>query len=319
MAYLIGTDEAGYGPNLGPLVITATVWKVPDQIQHEDLYSALESVITSTKEVGTSRIWMADSKQVYKSKGSLAPLEIGVLSAYCAAGCDMIGRWQEIWKTLAAVDNVEFQLLPWYVEYDESLPIDATQEAIDTAATTLKEGLSAAGIELCGIHSSAVLPRPFNESLREYEKKSEILSRQTFQLVFDQIANLSGDIRVLCDQHGGRRKYAGLLQECCDQESVEIRCENETGSCYGWHREETSIEFRFQPQADSILAVALASMSSKFVRELAMRAFNRYWCDQLDDLQPTAGYPVDAGRFKEQISKVQAQLGITDQILWRRK
>ena len=30
MAYLIGTDEAGYGPFLGPLVIATSVWQVPD-------------------------------------------------------------------------------------------------------------------------------------------------------------------------------------------------------------------------------------------------------------------------------------------------
>ncbi len=30
MPYLLGTDEAGYGPNLGPLVISASVWEVPD-------------------------------------------------------------------------------------------------------------------------------------------------------------------------------------------------------------------------------------------------------------------------------------------------
>ena len=28
MPYLVGTDEAGYAPNLGPLVISATVWWV---------------------------------------------------------------------------------------------------------------------------------------------------------------------------------------------------------------------------------------------------------------------------------------------------
>ena len=27
MQLMIGTDEAGYGPNLGPLVVTATAWR----------------------------------------------------------------------------------------------------------------------------------------------------------------------------------------------------------------------------------------------------------------------------------------------------
>src|SRR3954452_13849763 len=31
MGILIGMDEAGYGPHLGPLVIAATVWHVPDE------------------------------------------------------------------------------------------------------------------------------------------------------------------------------------------------------------------------------------------------------------------------------------------------
>ena len=39
MGYLIGTDEAGYGPNLGPLVITATTWHVPGTPKLADLSS----------------------------------------------------------------------------------------------------------------------------------------------------------------------------------------------------------------------------------------------------------------------------------------
>ncbi len=30
MTFLIGTDEAGYGPNYGPLVVSATVWEIDD-------------------------------------------------------------------------------------------------------------------------------------------------------------------------------------------------------------------------------------------------------------------------------------------------
>ena len=31
MGFLIGMDEAGYGPNLGPLVVAATVWEVEEE------------------------------------------------------------------------------------------------------------------------------------------------------------------------------------------------------------------------------------------------------------------------------------------------
>ena len=46
MGYLIGTDEAGYGPNLGPLVISASVWHVPrinslPDLARLDLYEQL--------------------------------------------------------------------------------------------------------------------------------------------------------------------------------------------------------------------------------------------------------------------------------------
>ncbi len=37
MGYVLGTDEAGYGPNLGPLVVTATLWEVPDDSQEDNL------------------------------------------------------------------------------------------------------------------------------------------------------------------------------------------------------------------------------------------------------------------------------------------
>ncbi len=45
MAYLIGTDEAGYAPNLGPLVITCTVWRVAKGPADLDLYRLLEAVV----------------------------------------------------------------------------------------------------------------------------------------------------------------------------------------------------------------------------------------------------------------------------------
>ena len=58
-------------------------------------------------------------------------------------------------------------------------------------------------------------------------------------------------------------------------------------------------------------------MASKYLRELAMLAFNDYWRSRVPNLQPTAGYPQDAKRFRAEIAEVQRQLHIADRVLWR--
>ncbi len=73
----------------------------------------------------------------------------------------------------------------------------------------------------------------------------------------------------------------------------------------GWKRGLPRRESGFCPSA-------LASMTSKYVRELAMQAFNEFWVSRVPGLQPTAGYPADAKRFHAQIRHVQQQLGIPD-------
>ena len=40
---------------------------------------------------------------------------------------------------------------------------------------------------------------------------------------------------------------------------------------------------------------------------------------RIPGLRPTAGYPVDARRFKQDIAVVQQELGIEDRVIWRQK
>ncbi len=63
------------------------------------------------------------------------------------------------------------------------------------------------------------------------------------------------------------------------------------------------------------MPTALASMTSKYLRELSMRAFNDYWCGRVQNLAPTAGYPRDARRFMNDIQTVQAKLGIAKALM----
>ena len=72
MPYLIGIDEAGYAPNLGPLVVGGTLWEVPEP--DCDLYHLLRSSVSRS---GSARkVAIADSKLLH-SPDSLQNLEIG--------------------------------------------------------------------------------------------------------------------------------------------------------------------------------------------------------------------------------------------------
>ena len=45
MGRLVGMDEAGYGPNLGPLVVAATAWDTPGDPATLDLFAAFDTVL----------------------------------------------------------------------------------------------------------------------------------------------------------------------------------------------------------------------------------------------------------------------------------
>ena len=48
MGLLIGMDEAGYGPNLGPLVVTVTEWEVPGSPREFDLWAAMSDIASQS-------------------------------------------------------------------------------------------------------------------------------------------------------------------------------------------------------------------------------------------------------------------------------
>jgi hypothetical protein len=124
---------------------------------------------------------------------------------------------------------------------------------------------------------------------------------------------------VQCDKFGGRNRYAPLLQTTFPEYLVEVLRESRALSLYRWGPAERRVEFQFAAKGERFLPSALASMTSKYLRELAMLAFNHFWTQRVPGLAPTAGYPTDARRFKRDIAAVQSKLGIDDRVLWRCK
>jgi ribonuclease HII len=325
LAYLIGTDEAGYGPNLGPLVVAATLWRLDDDLLQADLYRHLAPIVVGSGEgraacakAARSVIW-ADSKEVYSTAVGIGTLERGVLAALASLG-QAPDDWRELWACLAPGPSAELDAAPWMSGFFQRLPLAADRGEIDELGRSLRHAFQSKGIRLVGIHGRAVFPSEFNDLVRHCGNKATALSEVTLELAARIVAGLPpAPIRLLCDKHGGRNRYAALLHRFFDDSLVEVQRETRGESSYRIRLAAGIVEARFQCRGESALPIALASMCAKYLRELAMRAFNDYWRRRVPGLVPTAGYPADARRFKKAIAAAQAELGIPDAALWRHR
>src|SRR5437899_1487405 len=81
MAWMIGIDEAGYGPNLGPLVMTSVAWRVPDTLVAANLWHVLSQGVRRQGDADKGQVVVDDSKAVYSSSTGLGPLETSVVAA----------------------------------------------------------------------------------------------------------------------------------------------------------------------------------------------------------------------------------------------
>jgi len=318
MPYLIGTDEAGYGPNLGPLVVSATLWRVTDDCDGADLYQRLRGVVCRTaKTTPSRRLAIADSKALYSPAQGLHALERGVLAALAMLG-ERPESCLDVWRRLDGNVHERWEELPWHVDHDLPLPLCADPADLNELAPRLARGMQRAGVELLALRGRAVFPREFNDSADEWGNKAETLSKVTLSLVAEMLERcVDGPVKVVCDKHGGRNFYGRFLQQQFPDHLVEVYRESTPLSCYRWGPDHARVEVQFRSGGEEYLPAALASMTAKYLRELAMRAFNDYWCDKLPGLKPTAGYPGDARRFKQAIEPLQATLGIADHVLWR--
>ena len=318
MPFLIGTDEAGYGPNLGPLTVTGTLWEVDSP--GLDLYSTLDQVVTDRANRGQTepRIHIADSKKVYA--GSINNLETGVLALVYAATDRLPTNWQMLAELICPADAIS--QLPdqvWLKGQNLPMPIKSDPDQIRRLGDRFRAACDEAGVRLIELQCVPVFPPQFNSLVEQLGNKATLLSLETLRIVRRLMDRSDDDIEIGCDKHGGRSRYAGLIQNILTNEFVVIGEEKLEISDYSFRENDRDVFIRFQAKGESFLPTALASMVSKYLREVFMMLWNDFWLLKVPAIKPTKGYPVDAKRFKSEIALVQAALGIEDRLIWRNK
>ena len=123
MAIVAGIDEAGFGPVLGPLVVSCTSVQLPDDLVEANLWHRLRAVCTDKHTGRAGRMVIADSKAVHRPGSGLGPLERPVLVTLAAAG-HAVTSWRGLLQLVAPETVPQLDAYPWYHEVDQPLPAD---------------------------------------------------------------------------------------------------------------------------------------------------------------------------------------------------
>lgn len=317
MPWVVGIDEAGYGPNLGPLVQAAVALRLPDDDPAG--WAALKAVVRRSHEPADGRLLIDDSKKVY-TRGGLAALERGVrMTGPVCHSVEELVR-----KHLLPDHHADLGAECWYAPGD-GLPLTTTPEAWFADVVEFGGRASAAGVAATfGTGAVALVPAArFNRVVDEAGSKAVVLARGLVELATAAARDLPADgapVAFSCDKLGGRNAYAAIVQQAFPDGWVVVEAEGAAESRYRVEGLGRPVRFSFRPRADGdSVAVALASMLAKYLREVCMMQFNRFWATHVPGLAPTAGYPNDAKRYYDAIRPAMEKLGLAPDRVWRKR
>ncbi|MDN3511964.1 MAG: hypothetical protein NG784_11770 [Candidatus Jettenia sp.] len=319
MTIIAGVDEAGYGPVLGPLVITAIAFDVPDEKIDCSLWKLLEDAVSNGLKSKAHRLTVRDSKKLYNARSGLKPLEDIVLSFLLSKDVKITSFYQLL-NVLSCCHIKILSSYPWYAGKDYPLPLATSVSAVLNYTHLLKYVLQKQNIQFCYTVSRVVTVKELNEQVEVSGNKATVLFDNFITLVTDLWNRCDGAIRLIADKQGGRNSYLSLLRDRLPGVDITVLKEGVKVSAYKISCTRREMEISFVERGeDACMTVALASVFSKYMRELFMRLENQYWLQFIPNLKPTAGYYEDAQRFLSEIAPIKKRELIQDDILIRIK
>jgi len=310
MPFLAGIDEVGYGPKLGPLIVTATLFEIPEA--GIDLWRTLGI----PRDPVRGGIAVCDSKRLYHPP-DVSPLELTTLAFWRARESSCETTFLEFIEGhgLAGLDGI--RECPWYRELAAPLPFTTPDTIPD-----LRPAFARAGVRFAGVRSVLADAREFNDGVARLRNKADFLfeiSSRLYRWIWDTTAS-EGPCTVVVGKQGGRTFYADRLQKLFPESLVLTSGESPALSTYSIGARDRRMTMAFAADAeDAHFPVGLASIVAKYTREGLMRAFNAWWGGRLPGLAPTAGYAADAKRFLRETEGLRRELGIGDRVLVRER
>ena len=322
MAILVGIDEAGYGPLLGPLVVSSAVFQLPDELLRADLWAVLHTAVSNQKKGLTGRLLITDSKKAYSRSSGIKHLKRTVhacLGAISDEGYKPIATGEQLVDLLCPNCAGRIKEYPWYKQLNSQT---LTQEGDDLpiASGVLRRAMTDNGIRLLGIHGRCLDVGFYNSRVETVKNKSRVLFTELCSLVLEALEKAKNNeiVQIVVDRQGGRVNYQQELLRMFSGFGLSVIRQDEKMSSYELSNGNKIMRIHFCVKADTkYLPVCLAAMTSKYLREILMESLNIFFCKMCDGLKPTAGYWQDGQRFVKDLQTMAPELSIEPKMLIR--
>jgi len=317
MAILAGIDEAGFGPLLGPLVVSSAAFAVEPALLDVDLWQVFVRSVGKCRKYLAGRLLIADSKKAFDREEGMGHLERTALVALDCMG----KRPSDLMGLLAVLCPDCLSRLAgyaWYQDLQECRLADGSNDQ-RIAARFFFEDLKAHQASLSHMRACCVDVAHFNRMVKRIRNKAQVLFIVVTQLIQDLLTAFPReDIRIQIDRQGGRTHYRENLLRSFPEMELAVLEESEERSDYELRDGTRIVRLTFEVKADDrYLAVSLASMISKYLRELLMERMNVYFAKLDAGLKPTAGYWQDGQRFVHELRTRLPHMAIDEERLVR--
>lgn len=288
---------------MGPLVVSSAVFELPDDLLRADLWKVLNKAVSNQKKGLAGRLLITDSKKAYSRSSGIKPLRRTVHACLGATetGYQTIEHCQSLVDRLCPHCADRVKTYDWYRQLHTQKLLEAQEDAeLSIASGVLRRTLAENGMRLLGMHSRCLDVAFYNQRVEAVKNKSRVLFTELCTLVLEILnqAQTGQTVQIVVDRQGGRVNYQQELMRMLPGFELSVIRQDEKMSSYELTGSGRVMRIHFCIKADTkYLPVCLASMTSKYLREVLMESLNAFFCAMCEGLKPTAGYWQDGQRF----------------------